>query len=184
LSSKLRPVSYALFALIGEGGASAHDLVRMVRQGAPIFLTAATSLVYAEPKRLERLGYLSAEVRPGKTTPRTVYRLTAKGRAALVEWLRAPSPFPRIQHEASLRLLAGDMLCDDEILASLSAMRGEIDRIEKLVDEMESHAAEVPHRERYLQLNQRLARGLLDAHRAWLDEVERELGSAAAAASG
>ena len=35
----------------------------------------------------------------------------------------------------------------------------------------------LPHRAKYLRLNHRLARKIVDAHREWLDEVERELGS-------
>jgi len=34
----------------------------------------------------------------------------------------------------------------------------------------------IPGRERYLRLNHRLARRIVEAHTAWLDEVERELG--------
>jgi hypothetical protein len=38
-------------------------------------------------------------------------------------------------------------------------------------------APTLPHRERYLRLNHRLARKLVVAHLEWLDEVELELGS-------
>jgi hypothetical protein len=33
----------------------------------------------------------------------------------------------------------------------------------------------LPHRERYLRLNHALARKLVEAHREWLDEVEKAL---------
>jgi DNA-binding PadR family transcriptional regulator len=165
-------------ALIGEGGAGAHELARMFGQGSPIFLTATPSYAYAEPKRLEKLGYVRSHKAPGRTRERTVYELTDKGRDALVEHLAGPAPFPRIQHEASLRLLAGDMLGDERIVASLGALRGEMERIEDLLAEMEANAANVPHRERYLRLQHSLARKLLDAHAEWLDEVDAELGQA------
>ena len=35
--------------------------------------------------------------------------------------------------------------------------------------------AELPHRATVLRLNRRLAQRIVDAHRAWLDEVEAEL---------
>jgi hypothetical protein len=38
----------------------------------------------------------------------------------------------------------------------------------------------LPHRERFLKVNHRLARRMLDAHVAWLDEAEAELRDAAA----
>jgi DNA-binding PadR family transcriptional regulator len=163
-------------ALIGEGGAGAHDLVDMIRRGGRMYWSSAASQVYAEPKRMERLGYLKSEKQPGRTKPRTVYRLTPKGRRALKKWLAEPSPFPRIQHEASVRLLAGDMIPDEKIVASLRGLRGEVDELSRLVDEMDAGAARVPHRERYLRLQHSLARRLLAAHRDWIDEVERELG--------
>jgi DNA-binding PadR family transcriptional regulator len=105
-----------------------------------------------------------------------VYTLTEKGREALQEWLRRPAPFPRIEHEANLRLVAGDLLPDHEILDSLIAMRAELDNHQELIDRsLEGIEERLPHRARYLRLDYSLAQRLLDAHRAWLDDVEREL---------
>jgi hypothetical protein len=50
-----------------RGGAGPHDLASMMRRGS-IYRAAAESQWYGEPKRLERLGYLRSEKRPGKTT--------------------------------------------------------------------------------------------------------------------
>ena len=44
------------------------------------------------------------------------------------------------------------------------------------MDTADRVAASLPHREKYLRLNHRLARRLIDAHREWVAEVERELG--------
>ncbi len=56
-----------------------------------VYWTAAPSHFYAEPKRLAKLGYLSAHKEPGRTRERTVYELTAKGRRAVAAWLAEPS---------------------------------------------------------------------------------------------
>src|SRR2546423_13895319 len=110
-SDTLRPLSYVLLALIGEGGAAPGDVVDMVRRGGYLHWSAAPSQMYAEPKRLEALGYLSSRREPGRRgSDRTVYTLTPKGRAALVEWLAPPAGFPRTWGEAQLRLLAGKLL--------------------------------------------------------------------------
>lgn len=175
-SDSLSPIAYAILALVGERGAGAHDLVRMMDQGRPIYLSHSPSQVYALPKRLAAQGYLSAHTEPGKTRTRTVYELSAKGRRALVAWLSEPATFPQIQNEASLRLLAGDMLDDEAILASLEGVERDIERIEPIVAEMEAQLDAVPHRARYIRLNHVLARKLLAAHREWLEEVRRELG--------
>ena len=174
-NTELRPLSYVVLALVGEGGAGAHELARMVRQGAPLYWDGATSKVYAEPKRLAGLGYLRATSVPGKTRRRTFYRLTAKGRSALRIRLAEPAPFPRVKNEAHLRLLAGDMIDDAAIVESFRAMRPELDRLDALIAEMDASAANVPHRTRYLRLNQAYARRLVALHRDWIGEVEREL---------
>ena len=65
---KLTPFAYAVLVLVGEGGAGAHDLVRMMRQGQHVFWAASASQWYAEPKRLAELGLLHAERRRGART--------------------------------------------------------------------------------------------------------------------
>lgn len=171
------PLSYAILALIGDHGASAHDLVDYTRRGGPAFWTSAPSQVYAEPKRLERLGWVSATVEAGRTRERRVYRLTDAGREALRDWAREPAPFADIRDQAHVRLLAGDLLDDRDILTSLTAMRPRLDEIEALLAESERRASTLPHRERHLLLAQSLGRHILAAYRDWLDEVERELGA-------
>jgi len=172
----LTPFSYVVLTLVGQGGAGPHDLVRMARTGR-IYWDAAESQFYAEPKRLERLGLLSAQTTPGRTRPRTHYTLTDKGREALAAWMTEPARFPRIQHEPVVRLLAADLVGEEAVLQSLQGLREEIAAISAQLDAAEAAAAAVPSRTAYLLLNHRLSRRVLDAHSEWLDEIERELGS-------
>ena len=174
--TELTPVSYVVMTLVGQGGAGPHDLVRMARSGR-IYWDAAESQWYAEPKRLEKLGYLSSQKQPGQTRPRTHYTLTDRGRAALARWMEGPARFPRIQHEAVVRLLAADIVGEQAVLDSLQALRDEIAEIGARLDAAEAIAGTIPGREDYLRLNHRLARRIVQAHTDWLDEVERELGS-------
>ncbi|MBW3592596.1 MAG: PadR family transcriptional regulator [Actinobacteria bacterium] len=174
-TSDLSPFSYAVLGLVGDGGAAPHDIVRMMRQGRP-YWTTSPSHYYAEPKRLEKLGYLAARKEPGRTRERTHYTLTDTGREALREWLARPSRFPRIQNEAAVRVMAGDLVDDAALVASLTAMRGEIDEMQSSLERAEEIAATLPHRERYLRLLHRLGHRLLAAHRDWIAELEAELG--------
>jgi DNA-binding PadR family transcriptional regulator len=173
-TERLTPFSYAVLALVGRGGAGPHDIVRMMRQGRPYWSTSP-SHYYAEPKRLEELGYLTSEKTPGKTRERTHYSLTRKGEQALEAWLREPTPFPRVQSEGPVRLMAGDFADDAALVASIAAMRDEIAELEADLDEGERIAETLPQRERYLKLVHRLGRRQLAAYRDWVDEVEREL---------
>src|SRR3954470_2826987 len=173
-TASLTPFSYVILVLVGEGGAGPHDLVRMMRQGAWAFWASSQSQYYAEPKRLERLGLLSAARAPGRTHDRTVYRLTDEGRAALAEWLGTPAGFPRIQNEGAVRLLGSEFADPATVLAGLRGLREEIAAGHAWLDRSEAREPEVPHRQRMLGINRRLARRFLEAQAAWLDEVEAE----------
>jgi PadR family transcriptional regulator, regulatory protein AphA len=176
MSSGLTTFSYVILALVGQGGAGAHDLVESQRRaGSPYWFTSRRNM-YAEPKRLAGLGYLSATREPGRTHDRTVYELTDRGKQALREWVAQPTRFPRIQSEAPVRLVAGYLVADEQLLDSLRALHAELDAVSAGLDEAERYAATLPHRERYLRLVHSLGRHLLDAHQQWLKEVERELG--------
>lgn len=176
-SGELTPFSYAILALVGEAGAGPHDIVRMMRRGR-MYWAAAESHYYAEPKRLERLGYLVSRKEPGRTRERTHYALTERGREALRAWIAEPATLPRIQHEAIVKLLAADLSDDATVRASLTAMRADIADAYAELDTAEAIAGTIPHRERYLRLVHDLGRKLLAAHEAWLDDVERELAGA------
>jgi DNA-binding PadR family transcriptional regulator len=173
-SAKLTPFSYVSLTLVGEGGAGAHDIVRMMRRGR-VYWTAPESQFYAEPKRLAQLGLLKAETTPGKTRERTHYTLTDAGRTALREWLATPAHFARIQNEAIVRVLASEYADRGDLLAGLGHLRTEIAELTARLDQVRDVPPELRHRERALALNQRLARRILEAHLEWLDEVEREL---------
>jgi DNA-binding PadR family transcriptional regulator len=175
---KLGPFSYVILALVGRDGAGPHDIVRMMRQGS-MYWTTSESHYYAEPKRLAKLGYLTAEKRPGRTRDRTHYELTDAGRDALRAWLAEPAAMPRIQNEAVIKLLAADFADDATVLASLAGLREEIAAGLDEVDLMAERARDLPHRERYLLLLRDLARLQLQAQATWLDRVEAELGGRA-----
>ena len=176
-TAQLTPFSYVVLTLVGQDGAGPHDLVRMARQGR-VYWSAAESQWYAEPKRLQKLGYLHAEKRPGRTRERTHYTLTEAGRDALVAWAAEPARFPRIQHEAVARLLLGDLVPDEVLLTGLEGLRSDLAEITAQLDVADAIAADVPHRTRYLRLNHALARRIVEAHATWIDQVERELGGA------
>jgi DNA-binding PadR family transcriptional regulator len=175
-SDRLNPLSYVVLTLIGRGGASAHDLVDMTRRGARLYWAATPSKIYAEPKRLEALGYVTSRREPGRTRERTWYTLTPAGADALRAWVGRPSSFPRIYHEAAVRVLAGDLADDAAVLASVRALREELDELARLLDEAAVAAESIPHRRRNLALVNSLGRKLVALHEEWADEVEHALG--------
>ncbi len=173
--SELTTVSYVVLGLVGVQGAGAHDLVQMMRRGR-VYYAIAPSQIYAEPKRLERLGYLTVREEPGRTRPRKVYSLTDQGRDAVGDWMSQPAGFPRLQHEAAVRVMCADLAGPQRVLDSLRGMRPEIERVLADVAAMEQRAEALPHRRANLALNNSFGRQWCELLLAWLDEAERVLG--------
>jgi DNA-binding PadR family transcriptional regulator len=172
-TDRLGLFSYTVLALVGREGAGPHDLVQAARRGR-VYSSAANSQYYAECKRLASLGYLDFEKRPGRTRERTHYSLTEQGRQALRDWMNEPCSWTGIDSEAIIRVLATDLVGEQPVLASLEALRSEIEDLESRLDEAEQGAARLPHREKYLLLNHSLARAILQTYSDWLDQIERE----------
>ncbi len=173
-TAELSLFSYEILGLVGDGGAGAHDLLRMARSGRMLDW-AGESQYYVEPKRLARFGYLTARKEPGKTRERTVYRLTERGRDALREYARTPATFVPFKSDLLLRLLIADLVGDELTRAAVTAIRAELAELQAQLDASEDRARLLPHRERYLLLVVEFLRGLLELHRDWVDTVERTL---------
>jgi DNA-binding PadR family transcriptional regulator len=173
-TTELSLFSYEILGLVGDGGAGAHDLLRMARSGRMLDW-AGESQYYVEPKRLARLGYLAARKEPGKTRERTVYTLSERGRDALREYARTPAVFVPFKSDLLLRLLIADLVGDELTLGAVTAIRAELAELQAQLDASEDRARLLPHRERYLLLVVEFLRGLLELHRDWVDTVERTL---------
>jgi DNA-binding PadR family transcriptional regulator len=172
-STELTLFSYEILGLVGREGAGAHDLLRMARNGR-MLAWAGESQYYTEPKRLAKLGYLSARKEPGKTRERTVYALTDKGLQALREYARTPVEFTPLKSEPLLRLLICDLVGEEVTRESMTTLRDDIADLRERLDDSERTAREYPHRTTYLLLVVDFLRRLLDLHQQLVDDVERE----------
>jgi DNA-binding PadR family transcriptional regulator len=172
--SDLSLFSYEIMGLVGQSGAGPHDLLRMARRGR-ILDWAGESQYYVEPKRLAKLGYLEAHTEPGRTRPRTVYKLTDKGLEALREYARTPVTITPLKSEALLRILLADLVGEQATRASIATLREDIEDLVARLDESAEAAEALPHRTKYLLLVNRFLRGFVDLHRELVEEVEREL---------
>ncbi len=149
----------------------------MARRGR-ILDWAGESQYYVEPKRLAKLGYLEARREPGKTRPRTVYSLTAKGLEALRDYARTPVRFTPLKSEPLLRLLIADLVGEPRTRASLLTLRDDLADMRARLDDAKASAETLPHRRKYLLMVTGFIDGILDLHDELIDEAERELDSA------
>lgn len=168
--------SYETLALVGRGGAGAHDLLQMAKRGR--FLAwAGESQYYVEPKRLAKLGYLEARKEPGKTRERTVYSLTDKGLDALREWVRTPVRYTPFKSDALIRLLATDLVGEDEVREGFAGLGADLEDMRSRVQEAAETARTLPHREKYLNLGLHFVEGVIDLYEELLASVERDFDS-------
>src|SRR4029077_20645681 len=145
------------------------------RRPVPILDWAGESQFYVEPKRLARLGYLTAHTEPGKTRPRTVYTLTDKGQEALDQSARDPARFTPVKSELLLRLLIADLVGEAATRESISTIRDDIADLFTRLGESDEFALPEPSRTKYLLLVFGFLRRLLELHLEFVDDLEREL---------
>jgi DNA-binding PadR family transcriptional regulator len=126
--------------------------------------------LYTEPERLARGGYLS-ERREEDGRRRKLYKLTAKGRAALAEWRAEPTAeLSEVRNLGLLKLFFG---ADPAELAAvqLEAHRAELAEYERI---REGLAADVPDGPRLaLELGIRQARTWIEF---WQELADRSSG--------
>jgi DNA-binding PadR family transcriptional regulator len=166
--------SYEILGLVGREGAGAHDLLRLAQRGR-MLAWAGESQYYTEPKRLAKLGYLSARTEPGRTHERTVYMLTDKGRSALAAYATTPVELAPVKSDALLRLLICDLVGEEVTRESIATLRDDIADLARRLDDVERTAHALPHRTKYLLLVVGFLRRLLELHLDLVDQVEHEL---------
>lgn len=130
--------SYALLGLLsfdrdtvaaGEPGLTGYELKQRAYNTLRFYwVSPATSQIYTELGRLQRLGLVAADVRAGRRTTRR-YRITPDGTSALRGWLTtAEIEFPVLKHPVALRLLLGHLTGPDEVSRMLSDYVGQLDQ--------------------------------------------------------
>ena len=142
-SRRLTTTSYAILGLLATRPWSTYELANQLRRALHFFWPRAESNLYAEPKRLVAPGLAEAREEWNGDRRRTVYSITDRGRARLEEWLGTDVPPVRVESEAYLRILFGNVGSKEDILRALR-------RIEDDATAMSRH---------YVQLGGEYARG-------------------------
>jgi DNA-binding PadR family transcriptional regulator len=101
----LTTTSYAVLAVLALRDHSTYELTKQMRFSLHYLWPRAESNVYAEPKRLVAAGLATSRRESVGERRRTVYSITAAGRAALADWLASPSSRQRYESEAVLKIL-------------------------------------------------------------------------------
>lgn len=126
----------ALLGLLARRPLTGYEVLKRFGRSVVFFWNAKQSQIYAELRRMERLGLVRSRVEIQRRRPnRRHYAMTAAGRAALREWLEAPTPAQPIKDEMLLRTFFSDALEPARVAAGL---RRHADVNERVLAEFES----------------------------------------------
>ncbi|WP_214405846.1 PadR family transcriptional regulator [Pseudonocardia lacus] len=122
-STSATSTSFAVLGLLALGPGSTYELTQQVQRSLGRMWPRATSRLYEEPKKLVALGWATATAESVGRRPRTVYTITAEGRAALARWLAEPAQGPVLEFEQLLKLVFADQGSRDDALRTVAAAR-------------------------------------------------------------
>jgi PadR family transcriptional regulator, regulatory protein AphA len=114
-------VTWALLGLLSRRPMSGYDLKQAVDRTIRHFWAASYGQIYPELKRLEEAGWIAGSADGPRA--RRLYRVTAAGRRALVDWLHGEETRIELRDESLLRLFFADALPREDALGLLQARR-------------------------------------------------------------
>ena len=141
MAKPLTTTSRALLGLLHLRPWTTYELTKQVQRSLRWFWPRAERRIYDEPKALLAAGLATASKEFTGQRPRTLYRITDEGRAALRDWIGEP-PAPRaLESEALLKVFFADAGSIDDLLATLRAVEAEaVDRLTALATMAEEGA--------------------------------------------
>jgi PadR family transcriptional regulator, regulatory protein AphA len=102
---ELSVTTYSILGLLGIKDWTAYELEQQAARSLRFISPRARSVVYAEPKRLVKLGLASAVTEARGRRNVAVYSITDAGREALRTWYKTPAAFPALEAPVLVRTL-------------------------------------------------------------------------------
>jgi PadR family transcriptional regulator AphA len=115
--------SYAMLGLLAMRPWTTYELAKQMGRSLHHVLPRAESNVYAEAKRLEADGLVSAERSKTGKRARTTYSITTAGRDALAAWLLTPARPTTVESEPIVKLLFAQALPPNVLLDHIEDVR-------------------------------------------------------------
>jgi PadR family transcriptional regulator, regulatory protein AphA len=135
MAKSLTATSHALLGLLSLRPWSTYELAKQVERSLGWFWPRTERKIYDEAKRLVDSGHAEAAKEAVGERERTVYTITPLGRVALRNWLDQPSPPPKLEAEALVRVFFADAGDLEQLRRTLDQLaQGAADNLEKLRD--------------------------------------------------
>jgi PadR family transcriptional regulator AphA len=168
---ELTTTSYSVLGLLALKPWTAYELSQQMQRSMAFIWPRAERAIYDEPKNLVAHGLARATSEPTGNRPRTVYRITAKGRRALATWLDQPSAAPAFESEALVRSTFAEFGSRDALLRTIDSLREHAERLhrgaEGVVHDYVEGLAPFPDRTHVVALNGRFILDYIAMVRRW-----------------
>lgn len=123
-------LQYALLGLLARRPLTGYEILKRFNRSVVFFWHAKQSQIYAELKRMERLGLVTSRVEVQRRRPnRRHYAMTPAGEAVLRGWVDARTPVGPVKDEMLLRTFFSDRLPPAHVAACLRRHGDEHDRV-------------------------------------------------------
>ena len=143
MADRPTPTSFALLGLLALRPWSAYELNQQMQRSLRLFWPRSAAHVYAEAKKLDRLGYARAATTANGQRERTTYSITAAGRKALRGWLGTDPAEPLVEIEALVRILHADQGDRGQLRSTIAVTRTQmLERYEAGVTQVRGYLAD------------------------------------------
>lgn len=114
-------IEFAILALLSSGPLSGYDLKKLFAESESLPWSGNNNQVYRSLVELHREGLTDQEIQqPTEGPARKLYTLTPAGREALRDWIGSEFELPTFRAPMFARLIASDLLSEDELDQLLS----------------------------------------------------------------
>jgi DNA-binding PadR family transcriptional regulator len=169
----LTSTSYAVLGLLALKPWTAYELSQQMKRSMAFIWPRAERAIYDEPKSLVAHGLAKATSAPEGNRPRTVYRITPKGRRALAAWLEQPSAPPAFESEAMVRATYAEYGDKDALLRTIAGLREHAEQLHAgagaVVSSYLNGQGPFPDRAHIVALNGRFILDYIAMVRRWTD---------------
>ena len=170
---ELTTTSYAVLGLLALKPWTAYELSQQMQRSMTFIWPRAERAIYDEPKTLVAHGLAKAASQPAGNRPRTVYRITAKGRRELAAWLEQPSAPTAFESEAMVRATYAEYGDKEALLRTIDSLRQHAEQLhtgaEAVVTSYLEDRAPFPDRVHIVALNGRFILDYIAMVRRWTD---------------
>ena len=125
MAMELSPTAKVILGMLSRGPKSGYEIKSLVDGSTRFFWAASYGQIYPELRRLAEAGLIVGAEHPYGERPRTVYRLTEDGEAALQRWLGSPPEVFEMRHEGMLKVFFADALPPRERVQRLHDMEAQ-----------------------------------------------------------